>query len=244
MHQQLGQIELVVLQYLIFKMEKIIGIYVITSPTKKFYVGQSWDIYRRWKTYNKQGAIGQPYLYNSFVKYGVKNHKFRLIEKYGGDNQFELDSLEYFHWNKLNALGFESLNCREPKGANGKHSYETRQKMSISNKGKNLGKKCTDEKKKKLSESLKGKNLGKNRTKETKIKMSLSHIGKMSSKHKNSIRNSNSKLTSENVIVIWKMLKEGDKEKSIADMFKVNRKTINYIKRGKTWNHITHKMNI
>jgi len=35
----------------LFTMEKICGIYKITSPTKRIYIGQSKDVFLRWKEY-------------------------------------------------------------------------------------------------------------------------------------------------------------------------------------------------
>jgi group I intron endonuclease len=52
------------------------GIYKITSPTKKVYIGQSKDIIKRFKSYNQKLGKGQPRLNNSFLKYGIKNHVF------------------------------------------------------------------------------------------------------------------------------------------------------------------------
>lgn len=62
-------------------MRKIIcGIYKITSPSGKFYIGQAIDIYRRWNEYKFLGKRRrQPKLYASFKKYGVENHKFEII---------------------------------------------------------------------------------------------------------------------------------------------------------------------
>ena len=57
----------------------MIGIYKITSPNKRIYIGQSVDIKKRWKQhkYNKLDTI----LHRSFNKYGFNNHKFEIIEE-------------------------------------------------------------------------------------------------------------------------------------------------------------------
>jgi group I intron endonuclease len=57
----------------------MIGIYRITSPTNKIYIGQSINIEKRWKYYNY--IMGQPKLCNSLLKYGIENHKFEIIEE-------------------------------------------------------------------------------------------------------------------------------------------------------------------
>lgn len=55
----------------------MIGIYKITSPNKRIYIGQSIDIERRFATYKRNNPINkQPRLYGSFKKYGVENHTF------------------------------------------------------------------------------------------------------------------------------------------------------------------------
>jgi group I intron endonuclease len=61
----------------------ICGIYKITSPTDKIYVGQSLNINRRFNTYksNIELLIKQPKLYNSIKKHGWENHTFEVIEE-------------------------------------------------------------------------------------------------------------------------------------------------------------------
>ena len=57
------------------------GIYKITSPTGRVYIGQSKDIARRWKAYSILSNCGrQKVLYRSFIKHGVENHQFDIIE--------------------------------------------------------------------------------------------------------------------------------------------------------------------
>jgi group I intron endonuclease len=63
-------------------MSKVVGIYKITSPNDRIYVGLSSDIYSRWETYKYPCNIKvQKLLYNSFIKYGVDSHKFEIIEE-------------------------------------------------------------------------------------------------------------------------------------------------------------------
>ena len=45
-----------------------IGIYKITSPSNKIYIGKSNNINRRFKEYIKLRCKQQPKLYNSFKK--------------------------------------------------------------------------------------------------------------------------------------------------------------------------------
>ena len=60
----------------------MIGIYKITSPTNKVYIGQSINIERRFKNYKSISQTrGQVMLHNSFKKHGVNNHAFETIEE-------------------------------------------------------------------------------------------------------------------------------------------------------------------
>lgn len=60
----------------------MIGIYKITSPRGKVYVGQSRNIERRRKRYHAlRDCKGQPKLYNSIVKYGFSEHVFEVLEE-------------------------------------------------------------------------------------------------------------------------------------------------------------------
>ena len=51
----------------------MIGIYKITSPSGKIYIGQSKDIEKRFKAYKNLKCKGQPYIYRSLLKYGSGN---------------------------------------------------------------------------------------------------------------------------------------------------------------------------
>ena len=59
------------------------GIYKITSPSGRIYIGQARDIEKRWKSYRRldKSIRFQVKLYNSFQKYEVDSHKFEIIEE-------------------------------------------------------------------------------------------------------------------------------------------------------------------
>ena len=57
----------------------MIGIYKITSPNGRIYVGQSKNIEKRIKCYKSLNCKGQKLLYRSLLKYGVDKHKFEII---------------------------------------------------------------------------------------------------------------------------------------------------------------------
>ena len=60
---------------------KIIGIYSVTSPTNKIYIGQSWDIKGRWLDYRGKHCKGQKKLFASIQKHGYDNHKFKILHE-------------------------------------------------------------------------------------------------------------------------------------------------------------------
>lgn len=59
----------------------MIGIYKITSPNNRIYIGQSKRIEIRFKEYkNINNTKSIPRLHNSFLKYGINTHTFEIIE--------------------------------------------------------------------------------------------------------------------------------------------------------------------
>jgi group I intron endonuclease len=146
----------------------MIGIYKITSPSKRTYIGQSIDIENRWIKYkNINNSKVQQKLYRSFIKYGIDNHMFEILEECSTDelDNTEIKWINHFKTNKtgLNILGGGG-NSR--KGV--KHTNETKQKMSDSH----LGKQDTEQTKNKKSQSAKGKI--KNETHRTNLSKSCS----------------------------------------------------------------------
>ena len=59
----------------------MVGIYKITSPSGRIYIGQSRNINKRFTQYKRLACEKQPRLYNSFIKYGINDHTFEIIEK-------------------------------------------------------------------------------------------------------------------------------------------------------------------
>ena len=142
----------------------MIGIYKITSPSGKVYIGQSRDIERRFLQYKNKHCKLQVRLYNSFNKYGVKNHTFEIIEECEITN---LNEREYYWQIKYDVLGSNGLNCliTNPKAKVRIISEETREKMSKAQSkrerkfGKdnpNYGRKHPEETKKKIGDAQRG----------------------------------------------------------------------------------------
>jgi group I intron endonuclease len=59
----------------------MVGIYKITNPKGKIYIGQSINIERRFLEHKKLTQKGSKKLFNSLKKYGHENHKFEVIEE-------------------------------------------------------------------------------------------------------------------------------------------------------------------
>jgi group I intron endonuclease len=116
----------------------MIGIYKITSPSGKIYIGQSIDIKRRFYLYSLNHCFRQVILYRSFNKYGFNNHTFEIIEECSID---ELNKKERFYQELYDAVGFNGLNC-VLQGTDEKRkviSDEVKKKISIANSGERNG---------------------------------------------------------------------------------------------------------
>jgi group I intron endonuclease len=161
-------------------MEVVCGIYKITSPSGKIYVGQSYNIKNRWRRYRQPAFCirnQQVRLVNSLLKYGHINHVFEIIEECNHDIcQQELDNLEIKYITLFDCLGKNGLNVRGG-GSRGKLAAETVQKMRE--------RIVTAETRMKCSIALKGKtpwNKGIPRTDEVKNKLRIAHQGIPSSR--------------------------------------------------------------
>lgn len=87
------------------------GIYKIENPKGSIYIGQSKNLEERLGRYKKlQCCKFQLLLYRSFLKYGIENHTFEILEK-GEFTKEDLNKLEkeyivkYNSFRKLNKLG-------------------------------------------------------------------------------------------------------------------------------------------
>jgi group I intron endonuclease len=119
---------------------KICGIYKITSPTNRIYIGQSIDIKWRFSNYRRidKGVRTSVKLYRSLKKYGSENHKFEIIEECTIDN---LNERERYWQEFYNATSEEHLNCiltstKDKKGISRPISEKQKQQISAVHKGK------------------------------------------------------------------------------------------------------------
>jgi group I intron endonuclease len=117
---------------------KKIGIYKITNPKGRIYIGQSVDLENRFYHYKIMNCKKQPRLYNSFLKYGVENHDFQILEEC---NLSYLSEKERYYQEKYNVLSKQGLNCvlTSYENVRGRMSEESKQKISLKNKGVNNG---------------------------------------------------------------------------------------------------------
>jgi len=170
----------------------MIGIYKITSPSNKIYVGSSINIEKRKKHYINLDCKAQRKLYNSFVKYGYDNHLFEILEEC---SEVDLFRRENYHGILLNVMDKDiGLNLSLPALGEKKAiiSQETLDKMSKSQSGnKNgfFGRKHTTMSLEKMSKAHKNKSLetlnkmrnsqlGKKASEETRLNMSLAQKGR------------------------------------------------------------------
>lgn len=112
----------------------MIGIYKITSPSNRVYIGQSVDIKSRWESYKCKNCKNQPKLYRSLNKYGVDKHKFEVIHSCEIE---ELNELERYYQEFYDCIGKNGLNCilTKSKLAPRVVSEETKRKVSEKMKG-------------------------------------------------------------------------------------------------------------
>ncbi len=141
-----------------------VGIYKITSPSGRIYIGQSSCIAKRWYHYKMLDCKKQPKLHHSFKKYSVEEHEFEVLEMC----LFEDLNVRERYWQEFyNVTDTKiGLNCvltdtsTQPK----KLSQEVKDKIGKSNGGDNhwtKHKPYTEEHRKNLSIAGKGKRRGK-----------------------------------------------------------------------------------
>ena len=158
----------------------MIGIYKITSPTKKVYIGQSVNIEKRFLSYKGYNCKNQNILYNSFLKYGVSKHKFEILEQC---DMNQLNDKERYYQDLYSAIGKSGLNCRLTKSSDRSGSISEFHKQKISDS--NIGRKKSLDSIEKFKETLNKKykngylnpNKGRKLSEETKKKMSIAKKG-------------------------------------------------------------------
>ena len=110
----------------------MVGIYKITNPKGKVYIGQSKNIIKRKNGYKRLECKGQTKLYNSLIKYGWENHKFEIIEEC---NYKIMNEREEYYITQYNSI-IVGLNIRGGGVGGGSLSQETKDKISKALKGR------------------------------------------------------------------------------------------------------------
>jgi group I intron endonuclease len=134
------------------------GIYKITSPTDKVYIGQSYLIEKRFYQYKKLYCKDQYRIYNSLKKHGPDNHDFSIVcEMNDNVHPVVITQMEQYFMDAYSAMGYELMNLKGA-GPKGKASEETKKRMS--EVGKLIKRKpyvrvYTDEQRKAMSERAK-----------------------------------------------------------------------------------------
>ena len=110
----------------------MVGIYKITNPKGRIYIGQSNNIERRFKDYKRSLKKQQIRLYNSIKNYGYENHKFEVIEECSINL---LNERERYWQDYYDVIGRNGLNCRltECNDRSGVLSKETIDKLKNKN---------------------------------------------------------------------------------------------------------------
>jgi group I intron endonuclease len=167
-------------------LNKMTGVYKITSPSNKVYIGSSISINDRLTSYRNGHLPYQKKLSASLNKYTPQSHSFELLEICCKEN---VRKRERFYCLKNNVLGELGLNLKIPHDNDGYVSIsdETRKRLSEARTGEknnmygkkgelspNFGKKYSEERRKKISERFAGEKhpmYGKKHSEETIEKM-------------------------------------------------------------------------
>jgi len=176
----------------------MIGIYKLTSPSGKSYIGQSVNVERRMIKYKNANCKAQYGIYNAILKYGFDSFKLEIIHELDeSDNVIDilnkLEESEIRIQNTMYPNGYNMVSGGNNRFASEKH----KENLSISHKGKkmlpqtaaallkaNIGRVVSEEVKKIISEKQKGIKKPKDQVEKSR----LSRIGiKLSDEHKNKL---------------------------------------------------------
>ena len=155
----------------------MVGIYKITSPSGKIYIGQSVNIERRkseYKSYCHKGKLN-----NSIKKHGFENHTFEILEECEIE---KLNERERHFQDFYDVLGPNGLNLKltETSDKSAVISQETKDKLSIIGRGKTI----SQEHRQRISIAFTGRKV----SEETRKKMSISRNKVTNSEaHKNRV---------------------------------------------------------
>lgn len=158
----------------------MVGIYKITSPTGRVYVGQSWNIENRKNQHARTDKRTQNYiLAKSIKKYGWDAHIFEVIMSLPeSTTQMQLDQYEIDCIESCRIFGLKLMNLKDG-GSKGKHCAESIARMT--------GIKRSEDCKEKHRINATGKIF----SEETREKLRIANVGKkLSEEHKAKIKES------------------------------------------------------
>ena len=119
---------------------KICGIYKITSPNNRVYIGQSNDIRRRILTYfEPKGGSSQVRLKASFNKYSIDLHNLIILEEC---KESLLNERERYWQEYYNVLSKSGLNCKMTTTLDTSGTLSDETKKLIGSKTKGTTKTC------------------------------------------------------------------------------------------------------
>jgi len=224
-------------------------VYCIEFPNGKRYVGKTeCDLGKRKKEHKHHSKKGTTRLYNAIRKYGWKNLKWSILDEC--ECSSILSEREIYWISHFDCLDRDKgYNLREG-GEGGRHSEETKEKISKSNMGENngmygqsswnAGMKMSEEYKKKLSESHKGqKAWNKGMKGKYKLKPRSVESKKRISEANSGANNGRAKLDVEKVKDIRKKYETGEfTMQQLAELYGVKQPAIYSIVRYKSWKNI------
>lgn len=151
------------------KTRVICGVYRITAPDNRVYIGQSVNILSRWRDYKKNNKISdQPRVYESMVNFGYDNHKFDVLIECDKNDLIKFEKIFTTFFDSTDQINGLNINCGRD------ISEETKNKIAYANSHP------TEEtrRRKRLS------NLGRKHSETARQNMSKSQIGNLNSKGK------------------------------------------------------------
>lgn len=154
-------------------MQPIICIYKIVSPSGAIYVGQTWDLCKR---YRSGISPQQRMLYRSYVKYGADAHTKTILEQFDSDvtqQTLDIAEIKWIEFHK--ASGHRMLNIRGG-GSRGKNAPESIEKAQAALR---KWRQDNPDKAREITRNAAAANLGRKRSEETKRKMSESAKAKI-----------------------------------------------------------------
>lgn len=146
-------------------------VYKHTFPNNKVYIGiTQQNVLRRWQ--NGRGYYKNQIITNAILKYGWENIKHEILFENLTKEQAEQKEIELIALYKSNQRGF-GYNIDHGGSSNGKHSFETIEKMRKAKLGEKnpMYHKHLSEKNKILFMSFRKDNTGKHLSEETKQKL-------------------------------------------------------------------------